>query len=355
MKKLIIITLFLSFFGLNAQDLEPAQQKFYYYGDPTAKYLSGDSSYFKQNKIFLSWEWMGGGKISKSLDITGHDGFNYTSANEMLDSADLLARRDITSHFPDCGIINVRAIQYEPTLQLSSGKPDSLVIRTGDTTHPVFGFITRRGRIISNPSDTNFNRLIIDSSSLVNQIILDNPWPQDQLIFTNFGDSAALANYQCQTLFISINLRRFDNLLTNDTVLKIELPYIRSDGNSTGYIQFSQVPSQSANGNDTLSNGRGIVRKLVAVGPNQRAFYITRKMMPPYSQHKDITISAFFICDGKPINPPHNQHLNFSDSLDQNPIKNLGIRITYLNSTCPLGIDWVRFETPHERFTFQNN
>lgn len=337
---------------LDSQDFEPGQLEFNWEGKNI--YLSADSSYFKQTKFFLGWEWAGGGKISSALNVYGYDGYTRPDVNKMLDSSYLLAKPVFYSHNPDASIMNARGIQYEPTLQLDPNNPDKLVQRLYDTTKPVFGFLTRRGRIVNTVGNTNYNRLIIDSAILQGQVILDKPWPDDQLIFKKIKDKnenelfAIEDTFMCRKMYISINLRRFTTDLTDENVLKIELPYTLLNGD-TGKIQFNQVPSLLQNDTMNLSNGRGIIRKLDSVPSNTRSFYITKRMLPKDTDTvKDITISAFFICDGETQNPSHNPHLNYGND---NPITNLGIRFTYLNSSCPVAIDWVRFETPHaQRF-----
>jgi len=344
-----------------AQDLEPSQQKFYFHDEQTPKYLSGDSLYFKQTDFFLSWEWGSGGKISSSLFINNADICSIYDKYRNVDSnQSMVAKREIYTHFPGWGIINTRAIQYEPTLLIDSLNPEAVKTRSNDTTNPVFGFMVRKGRVIDNPSDPNFNRLMIDNVPS-GTVILDKSWPQDQFFFTNEAPEDSinrpkiLDSIQCQTLYISLNLRRFDDLTNNDTILKIELPYSKSDTTSQGIdtilhsiIKLQMIPSQFDLDTFSLMNGRGIIRKMINCLPYTRSFYITRSMIPPDSFNKDITISAYFKCDGT-----EREFTNLRINQGKYCIKTLGIRITYLDSTCPLGIDWVRFETPHARVFLQ--
>jgi hypothetical protein len=155
--------------------------------------------------------------------------------------------------------------------------------------------------------------------------------------------------------------------MNNDTLLKIEIPYIYLFDStfqilpdttvlhqivlSTSNIQFSYIPINSPYPSDTimLPNNRGCLKDTIEADSNQRAFYITRQMLPP--NNKDITISAFFICDGDFSR--HNQELK-SISPEINKIDSLKIKITYLdgynqNPRDTLKIDWVKIETPHAR------
>ncbi len=129
------------------------------------------------------------------------------------------------SHGVEEAILNARGIQFEPTLRLDPAEPNKLVIRAGDTTRPIFGFSHIRGRISTNPSDQNFNRLIVDSLSLVGQVILDEPWPKNQ--FTrqgyNYVDTNLyiLDSFLLDKMYLSINLRRNTFKYSGDTILKI--------------------------------------------------------------------------------------------------------------------------------------
>ena len=272
------------------------------------------------------------------------------------------------THGNEDKILNARAIQYEPTLLLNPNNPSNLVKRQGDTTRPVFGFLNRRGRVLTDSTDPNFNRLIIDGDSLINQVILSEPWPCNQL--SMFGKSHnpdtanyTFDNYLCRTLIFSINLRRAGIEINNDTVLKIELPYTYLYDSSyiippdsltihhktlVGYenIQFANLPSpaQYPNGTYELTNGRGSIRDTIPLNNSGvRAIYITKQMLPP--NNKDITISAFFKCNGDWRR--HNYELK-DENAKIGEIDSIKIKVTYLGGG-PLMIDWVRIETPHAK------
>ncbi|HPI19916.1 MAG TPA: hypothetical protein PKY56_06045 [Candidatus Kapabacteria bacterium] len=277
----------------------------------------------------------------------------------------ILKPEDYT-HGNEGQILNARAIQYETTLILNPNNPSNLVIRQGDTTRPVFGFLNRRGRVLTDSTDPNFNRLIIDSAELVNQVILSEPWPSNQLSLALIGtnpDSTTLNNYLCETLIFSINLRRVGSEMNNDTVLRIELPYtylydsayiIPPDSitihhkNVVGYenIQFANLPSpaQYPSGTYELANGRGCIRDTIPLEISDvRAIYITKQMLPP--NNKDITISVYFKLN-RDLNR-HNHELK-DESPDVDRIDSIKIKVTYLGGG-PLMIDWVRIETPHAK------
>ncbi len=111
--------------------------------------------------------------------------------------------------------------------------------------------------------------MIIDTSSLINKIVLKDPWPNDQLTFRRGeetpqydstdtpSDSAAKreaaikntyinTNFSGGTYYVSINLRRIGgSLMQDDTpVLKIEVPFVyRYPNNSTvAYAENIKLP-----------------------------------------------------------------------------------------------------------------
>ncbi len=340
-----------------AQDFEPGQVPFNFGESGPSVYLSADLCYFKQRQFMLGWHWGASKKITQSLLVRQHDAADYSDISIMVDTCDVIVKPQCYTHAVGNEILNARAMQYEPTLELDPNKPEKLVIREGDTTRPVFGFLHRRGFIPTNPQDANFNRLIINTDSmgvLTNQVILDNPWPQNAL--TMFGksklsDSAnyTFDNHLCRTLYISINLRRLDASAGNQPVLKIELPYTRHNA-SGGLIQFDSIPVSSASAT-AIYNNRGRYRKLMVAPAYRNYIVITKNMIPANSE--DITISGFFRCNND--STYHNfflqPQLPFGGNLEANKIDSLGIRITYLGNA-PIAIDWVRIETPHARRVF---
>ena len=365
MKLKIIFFLFLLTATAYSQDLEPTQHKF----TGQFEYLSADSSYFQQNHIILGWHWGASPKISHALNANQNDASRNVTPQELDSNCYIIVKPAENTHAVGPQVLNVRAIQYEPTLLLDPNNPEKLVIRHGDTTRPVFGFLNRRGRILTDFTEPNFNRLIIDSSSLVNEVILSEPWPSNQLCmageYIKDQTKETIDTFLCRWMYFSINLRRSGSEMSDDAVLKIELPYsylydsliITIDTSTTpphndtthitvshnNNIQFSTIPdtSQFPSGIDTLKYGRGLIKDTIHVDPGVREFYITKKMLPPANQ--DITISAFFILDGKVIR--HNHELKEGPPIIDK-IDSIKIKITYLGGDT-LKIDWVRLETPH--------
>jgi hypothetical protein len=349
MKKIILILL-LSLSILKAQDADPNQLKFLLGNDST--FLNADLDYFKQKKFLLSWEWGVGGKISRALLAQGVDASFDINPADANDSSDLIVKNwgPIYAHHPGgSAMMNIRGFYYDPTLELDPDHPDKLVKRANDVTHPVFGFLNRKGYSPSDSSNENFHRRIFDTSvhNIKDSIILSDPWPDDQLIYSADTNLSDANNYMGLSWYFSINLRRFDNVMNGDTILKIELPYKLTNPVINRQIRFDSIPDTNLNGIDSLPNNRGLIRKLVLVDPQtiDTILYITRNMIPASnSYHKDITISAYFKCDPS---RGFNNYLNWKDSTYPNPIQHLGIKITYLDTTCPIAIRYAKFETPH--------
>ncbi|HPI19914.1 MAG TPA: hypothetical protein PKY56_06035 [Candidatus Kapabacteria bacterium] len=364
MKKLVcLFIIFIAYFA-NSQDFEPTQTKFNWGYGGNETYLSADSAYFKQDKFLRGWHWGASKKISHAVGVNQNDAHRTVTADKLDSNCHIILKPDEYTHGNEHRILNARAIQYEPTLTLNPNNPSELVIRQGDTTRPVFGFLNRRGRILTDSTDPNFNRLIIDSSSLVNQVILSEPWPSNQLSLALIGEKridSIMNTFLCKSLFFSINLRRAGSEMNNDTVLKIELPYtylvdstyVNQSNDTSHYkvsrnrnIQFWNLPSpaQYPNGTYELTNGRGCVRDTIPLNISDvRAIFITKQMLPP--NNKDITISALFRCNG---DISRNNHLLKDENADTLEIDSIKIKITYLGGG-PLMIDWVRIETPHAK------
>ena len=365
MKKLIVMLIFVLPLLLSAQNFGPPKHQFHWGVGGTGIFLSSDSSYFKQEKIMLGYHWGDTRKISTSERINMFDSPRnwtayYIDTGDIESNCNIILKPEEYTHAHDSKILNVRAIQYEPTIRLDASNPDRLVNRSGDRNKQVFGFMNVRGRILSDSNNLNFHRLIIDSLSLINQVVLSEPWPSDK--FTIFGKSVpgkkawVIDSFLCRLIYLSINLRRGDSVMNSDTVLKIELPYKITGSSVTYYIRFDSIPCSKPGSTFLLDSNRGRARK-DTVSPNDsvRAVYITKNMLPP--NNEDITISAFFRCDEDTVPPfplpdlsPWGNHELKEIAPETSKIDSLKIKITYLGGS-PLMIDWVRLETPHaQRF-----
>lgn len=182
MKTLIVIFLALSAINLFSQDIEPPRHKFRWGVGGSDIYLSNDSTYFKQRNVLLGWHWGAPRRISEALLASQNDAYRTVNAEELTDSCDAIVKPEGYTHAVGGEILNARAFQYEPTLNINPNDPLKLNKRSGDTTRPIFGFLNRRGRVLTNPGDPNFNRLILQGDSLRNQVVLSEAWPQTESI-----------------------------------------------------------------------------------------------------------------------------------------------------------------------------
>ena len=149
MKK-IILFIFLLPILLNAQNLEPVQQQFYFplYGD--SRYLSGDSAYFQQTKFIMGNHWDSSPRLEKAVGYTQKDIYSQhiSDGNYISDSTLLHVKIDEDSfpqfwtHCRGPELLNARGIEYSPILEIN---PDSaFILHTIPTSsrNPIFGFQT---------------------------------------------------------------------------------------------------------------------------------------------------------------------------------------------------------------------
>jgi hypothetical protein len=171
MKNYLILFFVLASVSLRCQDFEPSSSTFYYSSESStfSTYLSPDSSWFQQNRFLLGVHWGPQITMGKKMLMNQRDAAQNTLSSDMVDTCDVLLKPEEYSHAVGPEILNGRGIHYDPTLPLNPNKPDSLIISPGNHSRNVFGFLKRKGWI--DTTDLNYNRLIIDSASLDNQVI----------------------------------------------------------------------------------------------------------------------------------------------------------------------------------------
>ena len=304
--------------------------------------------------------------------------------------------------------------EYEPTYKVNLADPAAggrWEPRQYDTTGYAFGFGTVRGYISNNQNDPNYDRLQLYPDSLAGEIVLAEPWVSTGLssiaqrnpnttdheiiadtVVNIYNDPTPVSwdtlsgaarlellmkntptmrgeDWKGINFYLSINLRRLDandNEMNNDTILEIRMPWVSMDTlNDTtrqrGYIKFDSIPAPHYI--DTFNLARGVMRKLdgFPIGsPKTDVIYITRNMIPKGNELKrDITISAFFVCDGDIFAPPDGKLHNYGlkDFWGTNPfpfatrrqtIDSLKIEVIYRGNSA-IGIDKIKIETPASR------
>jgi hypothetical protein len=182
--KIIIIFMLASVLSFS-QNVEPFQRQFMYYG--TSQFLSSSHDSLKLNKFQLGWHWGDESKITKTLFMNQRDMQSDYPKSKIPDNT-LLYIRSVFYEGSNTHILHThcafdnnpvfgKSLSYDPTVTVNPNNVYELNIREEDPQNPIFGFLYKRGKVLSNPSDPNYSRLIIDSSSLENQVILSDPWP----------------------------------------------------------------------------------------------------------------------------------------------------------------------------------
>ena len=101
------------------------------------------------------------------------------------------------SHGTEPNVLNVRAIQFEPTLEIDPNNPADLNTRINNGRGQIFGFQNRLGRLVNDTNDENYSRLIIEQN-LAGQVVLDNPWPGDQMSANFKKPTAPTQPFECR-------------------------------------------------------------------------------------------------------------------------------------------------------------
>ncbi|ROL62168.1 hypothetical protein D9V86_02000 [Bacteroidetes/Chlorobi group bacterium ChocPot_Mid] len=194
-----IICFLFSVCNLLAQDYEPTPITFSF-GTYTNVNLSPDLHYFKQNKFLLEWQWGGGKRISQALNINEIHHDVSLSASEIVDTCDIICIQTYATHCYGSEKLNARGVHYEPTLKITN--PGVFQTRAGDNTNPVFGFKQTRGQILplSDSSNQDYSRLIIEGDSLKDSVILSDPWPDNELYTYGGGHDSTFDKYLCVLL-----------------------------------------------------------------------------------------------------------------------------------------------------------
>ncbi len=180
MRYLLILICFLWINSLlYCQDKEPAQKEISIDGIGDVL-INPDTLFFKQDKFNVGWGFGFGYSISKHLRM-----------NQILFGVldwDINNNTSIMLNIPglSCNafgqeILQSVAVHYEPTLLIDN--PLDFKTRPGDNTDPIFGFENIKGHIFgkSDSSLENYSRLNLYTDSLVDEIVLSNPYPNPSL------------------------------------------------------------------------------------------------------------------------------------------------------------------------------
>lgn len=387
-----MIIIVLALFNLvYAQDIEPASMSFTYKG----QVININQDRFKQNKFLMGWQWSGtnenGYKMNYSMgsNIVAGGGFPVSSWNTLDRTHQLLSQPGKDGIAWNRPFIQTAAwLTYEPGLVIP--EDESFRTITDDPTNPIFGFkyVTEYGTLTFTQDDDDFNKkhyrlaLYQDdfySSTQTPELVLSNPWPNDELYTKNEGGQHTL--YTGKKWYLTINLRRtsssfngYSSTIMDDTpVLSIVLPYeydylgyaSETGGPGTEQIKFYEVPESNLN---NISNwysdfipdrpiGQYIPLATASItNPMSRTLTITNSMIPNWLDNSnepvDINIVASFLTNSNSFGPnafddtsttynnPKYTSAEVSNTF-QPFITSQGIDI-YYHKTLDVAIDYIR-------------
>lgn len=352
MRQLLILIILLPL-TVFAQDNEPPAWDFKWGYSETFRPFNPDS--MKQTSILTGFQWGGSWQMNNALENNVSTGGKYTGPGGPIKRKLNMILQPTwgNGNFYLPGYFFAPFMQYEPTLPLD-GTNEGTILRSDDTSDPIFGFRNRKGTISTNPIDENYSRIVLKKdSSYVDDIVLSDIWPQPNFRTRTHHDYAKggkTDNYSGRKWYLTINLKRLnpliDNAINDSVILKLKIPYTRWD-TFIDTMKFSKLPinhQDSTENFDSLALGdRGNYHKMEEVTPTT-SFEITNRMIPIDIDSSNITISAEFITNGiTPNNPIFSKVYSVSPS-----IKDLDIQVQYLGSL-DIAIDWIKIEGPNAR------
>ncbi|MFA5511701.1 MAG: hypothetical protein WC313_04555, partial [Candidatus Kapaibacterium sp.] len=191
--------------NLSAQTKQPGQKKLNYLG---SNIFLDQHQDFKQSNFVIGWHWGSMKVLSRALlmnqgDISTTKEFSFYSEGDFNTNTNYFVRAYydtvidgqpkegyLYSHcLYDNFIVFTNGMTYDPTLYLNPTNLFELNKRLGDSQNPIFGFLNKRGRVLIDSSDENYSRLIIDGDSLINEVVLSEPWLSNQLNFLLLSSS----------------------------------------------------------------------------------------------------------------------------------------------------------------------
>jgi type IX secretion system substrate protein len=341
--KNILVLFFLSLSLTYSQDSEPTSWEFIWGHSTTPRPFVNDSS--KQESIMTGFQWGGSSQMNNALFNNLSTGSNYTPPTEPINTTTNLIFQPTwlgsTGYSP--GYFKAVMMQYEPTLPLD-GTNEGTIFRPADKSDPIFGFRNRNGRILTDTTDDNYSRIVLEKdSSYTGGKVLDDIWPQPN--FDSEEKGGQTDSYKGKLWYLTINLRRLkpsiETTKDNSVVLSIKMPYLKWNS-TTDFIKFNKIPSNVSNDTIQLNSfeDRGIAQRMILIDPPIDSVAITRNMLPVSSDgYENITISAEFITNGNPLR----NNIFSRDSTTGKEIKEFDIEVNYFGHT-DVAIDYIRVE-----------
>jgi hypothetical protein len=222
MKKIIskIILFLICIISAYSQSIEPTPFLFnYYVNNVLYSNQALNPDLFKQTTFLTGMQWGQSAAMSKAIKLNasanaliGND-TNYAGINPInlviQPGADPTKATDLPALF------SAAMLDYRPYLQITDISKFKTIV--GDPDDPVIGFKNIDSRTTVKKSSDGRSRLYMDTTNFTKNnrtLILSEPCPDDQLI-TFHGDNQ-YSYYEGDDWFIKINLRRLENINTND-------------------------------------------------------------------------------------------------------------------------------------------
>jgi hypothetical protein len=338
----------------------------------TDEYLSGDSAYFQINNFLAGWHWGGERKISEVMHAQQNDmstGWGISIHDTLYNDSTLLFIRSAWDSSPtghlyshcsyDQHVVFAKSLSYSAALNIDASDVYDFDTLANDPYNHIFGFKTKDENCTNEYRDGKWFLKVDKSQVDSGATILTDPWPNNLLSYDEGDNSFIDSNFSGRQYFLSINLRRLSDSdgFTNDTVLKIEVPYVYRIKIDSLYIDsldsrkayFSSIPD--INGDTFNFNTYGYHWDLydLPTGSEKQEIVITKNMLPAVSNDSGyITISGLIDFAGIRVNRLNYRLKEHSGLVGHEMIDTLNIKITYMGN-CDLLINWVKFETPNTR------
>ncbi|MBL7973844.1 MAG: hypothetical protein JNJ85_02960, partial [Candidatus Kapabacteria bacterium] len=358
-------------------------------------------------KFHFGWNWGSqGGIVDDALGINTyhtHRWLNYGSQNRPAD-ADLILLIDQFGDWGYAGFgpFNTQSMWYHPEITVDS--TNSFVPITNDIQGAVFGWYNKVGtrgtgvdslRWSLTTTNINWHQPVLWNMWKgtgyawqhwnVNYRMINNVWTADTLR-GGLNDPQSLlrdtALYQPRngkkwyvTLSIkATNTAQFNALADTSRILSITIPYTLFhrfvNTTTTDSIRFDSIPNTVPNalyGITTSRNAndvRGIARRNIQVVGKPRELIITKRMLDGQEPNQGITLSGFFIVDGRldnfgdyidnPMLQPESNWTGDTTTVPDEYITNLGLNVYYYPNA-DVAIDYIRLETQQARRVYFGN
>jgi hypothetical protein len=214
---LLFVCLILGISG-KAQDREPTPMQFKWgFDNINNRVFVLDS--FQQKSILTGFQWSGSRVMDAYLlnDSRANHGYDRACPRKYpLNFINQPSWWDRGSY--NVGAWNAPFMQYEPTLYFENPVDTGKILRPGDKSDPIFGFLYKKGIIRSDTTDENYTRLVLTvagKSGYGSDTVLQHIWPQPEFITRTYHcfkfENGQTDKYLRRKWYLAINLRRLNS------------------------------------------------------------------------------------------------------------------------------------------------